>query len=273
MASKETQTATSTSLGKAATQFLLKLPSEERPKAQQEIYRFARWYGEERSIGQLSIPEVANYADQSASSAAEAAQKLAIVKKFLNHSYKQGLTTVNLAVHLKAKKTTARVSVSPRRSPEEPVVLTTQGHAELQAELTNLKDRRPHIAEELRRAAADKDFRENAPYAAAKETQGHVEARIKELEATLRRATILEEKQSSTHQVTVGDTVLLLDPASGDETEYTLVDASEANPAERKISMVSPVGKALLGQETGNQVEVRAPGGVLHYKIKDICPH
>ena len=260
----------SSSLGQVATQFVLRLPSEERLKAQQEVYKFVRWYGEERQLSELTIPEVANYAEQITSSTTEAVEKLGIIKTFLAHGYKQGLTTTNLAAHIKVKKTSSRSLHSSKPHSRGAVLLTTQGYAVLKAELATLKDERPRIAEELRKAAADKDFRENAPLDAAREYQGQLEARIRELESTLKLATVMDEQQASGGKVAIGDTVVLRDLASGEELDYTLVDASEANPMERKLSVTSPVGQALLGRQRGNKVEVRAPGGILHYQIEDV---
>lgn len=262
----------SSSLGQVAIQFLLGLPSEERLKAQQEVYKFVRWYGEERQLSELTIPEVANYAEQVTSSTTEAPEKLGTIKAFLTYGYKQGLTRTNLAAHLKAKKTSPK-STSSKRYPQKAVLLTSQGYADLQAELTTLRNERPRIVEELQKAASDRDFRENAPLDAAREYQGQLEARIRELESTLRMAAVMDEKQAISHKVAIGDTVVLRDLASGEQADYTLVDPSEANPAEGKISIASPIGQALLGEEKGGKVEVKAPAGILHYQIEDIKQH
>jgi transcription elongation factor GreA len=258
------------SLGQIATQFLLTLPSEERLKAQQEVYKFVRWYGEKRPLAGLTIPEVANYAEQITSSTTEVAEKLGVIKTFLAYAHKQGLTRANLAVHLKSKKTPPKSASILKRRSQRKVLLTSQGYADLKTQLTTLKNARPHIAEELQKAASDKDFRENAPLEAAREHQGQVEARIRKLESTLKMATLVDEQQTSGREITFGDTVLLRDLVSGEQASYTLVDASEANPIECKISVASPMGQALLGQMKGQNIEVKAPAGILHYRIEDI---
>ena len=258
------------SLGQIATQFLLTLPSEERLRAQQEVYKFVRWYGEKRPLAGLAIPEVANYAEQITSSTTEVAEKLGIIKTFLFYAHKQGLTRANLAVHLKSKKTPPKSASLLKRHSHKKVLLTSQGYADLKAKLATLKNARPSIAEELQKAAADKDFRENAPLEAAREHQGQVEAHIRKLESTLKMATLVDEQQTSGREITFGDTVVLRDLASGEQASYTLVDASEANPIESKISVASPMGQALLGQMKGQNVEVKAPAGILHYQIEDI---
>ncbi len=258
------------SLGQVATQFILTLPSEEKLRAQQEVYKFVRWYGEKRPLIGLTIPEVANYAEQITFSTTEVVEKLGIIKTFLAYAHKQGLTRTNLAVHLKSKKTPPKSASPLKRRSHRKVLLTSQGYADLKAELTTLKNERPRIAEELQKAASDKDFRENAPLEAAREYQGQVEARIRKLESTLKMATLVDEQQTRGREITFGDTVVLRDLASGEQASYTLVDASEANPIEGKISVASPMGQALLGQTKGQNVEVKAPAGILHYRIEDI---
>ncbi len=258
------------SLGQVATQFLLTLPSEERIKAQQEVYKFVRWYGEKRPLSGLTIPEVANYAEQVTASTTEVTEKLRIIKAFLAYAYKQGLTQTNLSVHLKTKKLPQKSAFSAKRHSGGKILLTNQGYAELKAELAALKNERPRIAEELQKAAADKDFRENAPLEAIREYQGQLEARIKELESTIKMAKLIDEHQTGSYEITFGDTVVLRELASGEEVTYTLVHASEANPAEGKISVASPTGQALLGRAKGQKIEVKAPAGIIHYQIQEV---
>lgn len=257
-------------LGEAATQFLLTLSSGERLKAQQEVYKFVRWYGEKRPLIGLTIPEVANYAEQITSSTTEVVEKLGITKTFLAYAHKQGLTRTNLAVHLKSKKAPPKSASPLKRRSHRKVLLTSKGYADLKAELDTLKDKRPQIAEEIKKAASDKDFRENAPLEAAREHLGQVEGRIKELESTLKIADLLDEQQSADTEITFGDTVVLRDLGSGEQVSYILVDASEANAIKGKISVVSPMGQALLGRTQGQKIEVKAPAGILHYQIEDI---
>jgi transcription elongation factor GreA len=259
-----------TSLGKAATQFLLTLSPEESLKAQQEVYKFVRWYGEKRPLSGLTIPEVAYYADQITSSTTEVAEKLGIIKNFLAYTHKQGMTKKNLAIHLKGKKTPPKPKSSLKRRANRKILLTNQGFADLKTELESLKKERPLIAEEIKKAASDKDFRENAPLEAAREHQGHIEARIQQLESTLKLAGSVEEQTAGGREISFGDTAVLLDMASGEKVRYTLVDISEAHPMEGKISVSSPMGQALLGHMKGQNIEVQAPAGILHYRIEEI---
>src|SRR4030067_3641992 len=104
---------------------------------------------------------------------------------------------------------------------------------------------------EIQTHPADKDFRQNAPLHAAREERGHVEGRIKELEESLKAATIIGEKKEPTHKSVVGDHIVLSDLASGQELRYMIVDPREVDPARGKISIASPLGKALLGRRGG----------------------
>jgi transcription elongation factor GreA len=255
------------SLGEAATRFLASLLEQERAINQQEINQFILWYGWRQPISELTAPKVANYAERVAASGADPARKLSPVKAFLTYAKKEGLTRTNLSVHLRAKK----VSTTMAAGKPLPQVhaLTPQGRAELEAELARLKGERPRVAEELRQAAADKDFRENAPLDAAREYQGQLESRIRELEIVLKAAT-LEQALPVATRVRVGDTVRLCDLGTSEVVRYTLVSPSEANPAKGKISIESPTGKALLGKEEMQEAEVIAPLGKLRYRIEQI---
>jgi transcription elongation factor GreA len=257
------------SLGKTATEYLVSLTPEIRQKAQIEINKFVRWYGEERILCELSAHEVENYAEQITASTIDSSEKLEPVKTFLIYAHKKKITSINLSPHLKIKKASSKQTSSARRN-SKTITLTEQGYNELKEELDTLINERPKIAEEIRTAAADKDFKENAPLDAAKEYQGQVEARIKELESTLQAAVILDEKKEADITITIGATVVITDLGFNEQLQYTLVDAREADPSKGKISIASPIGQALLGHRKGDDVNVKAPAGIMAYKIDDI---
>lgn len=259
-------------LGKAATEYLLSLTAEDRQKAQIEINKFVRWYGEKRILSGLSAHEVETFAEQISASTIDPQEKLDPVKAFLSYTHKKKLTKSNLSVHLKAKKSTAKVPAAGRHVRKK-VSLTAQGFKDLREELSALLDERPKIAEEIRKAAADKDFRENAPLEAAKEYQGKVEARIKELESALQAATIIDEKHVEDIIVTIGDTIAITDLSYDEQIKYTLVDSWEADPSKGKVSVASPIGQALLGHHKGDEIHVNAPAGIIKYRIDDIIPN
>ena len=258
----------SLTLAQAATQFLASLSPQDRETAQQEVNKFIRWYGMERRIKGLAAQEVARYAERMDTSSANVEARLGPVKAFLSYAKKEGLTAANLSVHMRVKKRAAKRKPARGRQVDR-LSLTADGYEQLKAELSGLQAERHTIAEDIRLAAADKDFRENAPLDAAKDHQGLVEGRIRQLEAVLKSATVSTDRGDAT-TVALGSTVTLRALPSGEEVRYTLVHASEAKPAKGKLSATSPTGKALLGRRGGEVVEVAAPVGTLTYRIEVI---
>jgi len=258
------------SLGEVASSFLASLPGEEGGKSQQTVYGFVRWYGWERPVAELTAHEVANYAEQLSLSQANYLKNVELIRAFLVYARKQGWSKTNLAVHLKSKKAKTRLLSPARRELLPATSLTKQGYAELEAELAELKSRRPQAIDEMRRAAADKDFSENAPLDAAREERGHLEGRIRQLEETLKSATIIEETKKAALKVNIGASVVLSNTVSGEELRYTVVSPREVDPTKGKISSHSPIGKAIIGRAQGEIVEITAPVGKLRYQIKQI---
>ncbi len=204
------------SLGEAASRFLADSPPEERGSSQQEIYQFIRWFGWERPFAGLTAAEVANYAERLSLSDTDYIRKLELIRTFLLYAKKKGWSKTNLAIHLKARKGKTGLRSLSRRGSPETVLLTRQGYTELEAELAALHSKRFEAIDEIRRAAADKDFRENVPLEAAREQRGQLEGRIIELEETLKSAVVIDEKQKATLRVSIGDTVILHDLDSGE---------------------------------------------------------
>lgn len=149
--------------------------------------------------------------------------------------------------------------------------MTKQGYEKLKKELKALKgSKRREIADALEKARHMGDLSENAEYDSAKQAQAVNEGRIYELETKLASARIIESENISNDKVYVGAKVRLIDSESGEEIDYMLVTEDEANFAEGKISISSPVGKALLGRKEGEIVNIRVPSGTLKYKVKSI---
>lgn len=259
----------SISLGEAATRFLAGLPDDAKASSQQEVNHFVRWYGSERRFAELKAPEVANYAERLSLSDTDYVRKLELVRNFLVYVKKEGWSKPNLATHLKAKKGKSAIATACKLDTKE-VFVTQQGYDGLKVELAALKQKRSQVVEEIRRAAADKDFRENAPFHAAREQKGWLEGQIKELEATLKSAAIIGDNHKVTHKSSVGDTVVLCDTTSGEECRYKIVGSREADPSRGKISDTSPLGKAILGRVEQEVVEVIVPVGKMRYQVKKI---
>ncbi len=148
--------------------------------------------------------------------------------------------------------------------------LTPEGYADLKRELdTLITVRRPELAKKLAEAVAEGDLKENANYHDAKEQQAFIEGRIKYLEHILRTATIIQ-REGKTDVVSLGSKVTIIEEGYDDEETYSIVGAAEANPAEGKISNLSPIGAALLGAKKGDKVRVKTPNGETVVKIKSI---
>ena len=152
------------------------------------------------------------------------------------------------------------------------VYLTEEGLQKIKEELAYLKgEKQEELATKLQIAIAQGDLKENADYHAAKEEQGFVDGRIKDLEDSLRRAKIIEDVGPA-DKVRVGHTVTVLELDDGDEYEatYTIVGAHEADPSNGRISNESPFGRALLGAKKGTTVAVQTPGGQIQLRIQTI---
>lgn len=153
---------------------------------------------------------------------------------------------------------------------DDGIYLTKEGQKKLEEELEELTTTKRHeIAEKLQHAIAQGDLSENAEYQEAKEEQAFVEGRIREVEETLKSATIISSSAKNSSAVRIGSTVDLerADRKKGNAT-YTIVGVEEADPFEQRISHQSPLGQALLGRRTGEVVEVNTPNGTAKWKIK-----
>tara|TARA_A100001037_G_C14680151_1_gene426973 strand:+ start:138 stop:563 length:426 start_codon:yes stop_codon:yes gene_type:complete len=134
-------------------------------------------------------------------------------------------------------------------------------------QLAQLQDERVRIVQDIQRAAADGDVRENAPLEAAREAQGMTIGKIQEIEATLKVAVIIDAKGQDQTRVHIGSKVELTEIGSNKTVKYQLVEPNEANPLANKISIVSPVGSAILGHSLGDEVKVKTPRGEQVFKI------
>jgi len=148
------------------------------------------------------------------------------------------------------------------------IYLTRAGYEKLREELEYLKNtKRREISKAIGEARAQGDISENAEYDAAKDAQGHCEARIVELEEKLSNVRIIEDLSIPSDKVYIGAKVTLKDLASGDEVQYMLVSAEEADYEHNKLSIVSPIGRGLMGKAVDQEVEIEAPAGNLSYRI------
>ena len=148
--------------------------------------------------------------------------------------------------------------------------ISIQGYKRLEEELERLKNERPAIIQAIKEAREEGDLSENAGYDAARERQGMTEARIQYIESRLGQYKIIDLDSLSGDKVVFGSTVELEDVDSGEKKTYTILGPDEADPAKGSISFVSPVGKALLGKEEGDEVSITIPRGRVTYEILSI---
>jgi transcription elongation factor GreA len=146
--------------------------------------------------------------------------------------------------------------------------MTAEGFQSLDSELRRLKTQeRPAVTASISEARQHGDLSENAEYHAAKERQGWIESRIAEIEDRMARAQIIDVSKLSGTQVKFGATVSVVDEDTEEEARYQIVGEHEADVRAGKISIASPIARAMIGKETGDVVEVNTPGGVKAYEI------
>ena len=155
------------------------------------------------------------------------------------------------------------------KSEKKEVFLTKKGLEDVQEELDNLKKViRPEVISQIKEARAQGDLSENAEYHAARDRQGQVEARIKELEYIVDNATIIEEGKKN--EIMVGATVEILYIDDDETEEYSIVGSTEADPLNNKISNESPIAKGIMGKKAGDVVTIESPNGNYDIKIVSI---
>lgn len=149
--------------------------------------------------------------------------------------------------------------------------ITREGYNRLRAELQRLEqEERPQVIEAIAEARGHGDISENAEFEAAKEKQALVEGKINDLHEKLSKCEVVEVTERTAERVIFGTTVDIEDLDTGEEVQYRLVGPYEADLAQGTISVISPIGRALIGKEAGDEVQVRTPGGVKNFEIIDI---
>jgi transcription elongation factor GreA len=151
------------------------------------------------------------------------------------------------------------------------IPMTKTGFEKLKKELDHLlKVERPRNIKDIEEARGHGDLSENAEYHAAKERQGHIDAKKRELEHKLAHAQIIDLSKLSNEKVVFGATVTLADSGSGETKKYTIVGQEEADLKMGKISVQSPVGKALIGHKVGDSVTIKTPAKTVEYEVQEI---
>jgi transcription elongation factor GreA len=237
------------------------------------VERFIAWWGIERTMSELTGEDVKRYHDQEiAGEGAADFTHVEPLRAFLAYCSRMAFTEANLVPYLQLG-VGAGGARGGRGAAEElggdAYHMTLEGLQGLERKLEELKAERPMIAEKLRAAMADKDFRENAPLDAARDEQAHLEAQIRDIENRLRRAVIID-RDAKAGRANVGSRVRLLNLNQDREQIFTLVSPTEVDPANGKISIESPVGLALRDRVAGEEVVVQAPAGQLKFKLIEV---
>ncbi|MCK9173005.1 transcription elongation factor GreA [Desulfuromonas thiophila] len=151
------------------------------------------------------------------------------------------------------------------------VPMTPESYQKLQEELKHLvRVARPKVVQDIAEARSHGDLSENAEYDAAKDRQGHIEGRIAELNDKIARAQVIDPKTISSDKIVFGATVTLFDVDNEQEVVYQIVGEDEADIKAGKISVTSPVGKALIGHRLDDEVRIQVPSGIKVYEVTDI---
>ena len=255
-------------VGDAIRNYITALAPTERPTVVPVLNSFGRWFGLDRGLAEIDAVQLERFQDQLAASGVDPTSRLEPLRTFLSDARSKKLIPVALASYVKIK----RKSAAERQSLGRPVAVQTidvtrSGFEQLNIELQKLEtDDLPAAIASMQRAAADKDFRENAPYDAAKEHRAVIQRRIDEIKETLSHAAIVDE--TSEDRVGVGTRVVVRDLDEDEEFSYTLVGPGERGIG--KISTQSPVGRALLDHIVGDVVSVTVPAGVHKYRVEKI---
>ncbi len=260
--------AESVSAAEASDHFLNSLGPDKARDERPAIKLFVAWLGGERSMGDLTGETVAAYVEQQTEGNGPALEPL---RAFLAYSSRMTFTEEDLVPHLHIGGDGD--AGGGRRSDTDfggdGYQITIEGVAALEQELTELKGRRPAIAESLRTAMQDKDFRENAPLDAARDEQAHLEAHIREIEDQLRHAVIID-RDTKAGRADVGSTVKVLHLESSREQTFLLVSPAEVDPTNGKISVESPFGAAIINHVPGDEITVHAPAGAQQLRVLEV---
>ena len=247
----------------ASTHFLSSLDPDKARDERPAIERFVESVGGDLDMAALDANRVSEYARSM--EGADAA--LEPIRAFLAYSKRMAFTETDLASQLRLGSSPGGLGLT-QDSPEAYLV-TIEGLAHLEQQVEELKGRRPEMAEALRTAMQDKDFRENAPLDAARDEQAHLEARIREIEDQLRRAVIIDEETKG-GRANVGSHVTVRNVESNGEQNFQLVSPSEIDPSSGKISIESPFGSAVMDHAVGDEVTVNAPSGKVRFKVIEV---
>lgn len=257
----------------ASGHFLNSLDPDRAREDRTAVTAFVDWFGAGRPVGELTGEAVAEYAADHGPPEGGAASELEPLRDFLAYCSRMAFTDENLVPHLNLRPIAG--GARGGRGAEEELggaayQVTIEGLEALESELVELKGERPRIADDLHAAMADKDFRENAPLDSARDDQGRLEAKIRDIEGRLRHAVIIDPGAKD-GRANVGSTVRVLNMEQDREQTFHLVSPNEVDPGAGKISVESPVGAAVIDHVEGDEVLVRAPSGSVRLRLLEVA--
>lgn len=256
-------------LEEALDEYLATLSPEDHNDQSSFVRRYVEHAGGDTAVAAVTGARVESFAETSIQNSDPAApRRVKALKAWFQYLKKRGYAEKNHGVHVRLRRPAARGGRAVRAVVnEEPIEMTAEGLAALRADLERLEADVPDLVKAISVAREDKDFRENAPLEAAREALAFNETRRREITAILRRAVAAGDAGGDDGRSTIGSTVRVTRLDNGREVAYVLVSAREANAADRKISVESPVGKGLLGRRPGDEVTVSAPSGAVQFRV------
>ena len=258
----------------ASVIYINQLPKDQVRVADTAIARFVKWFGDSRELGELLPSEIGEFSEQEYARASQPDYAaLKSIKEFLSFLKRKKFINKPLSHHIRitrADRNGAPGAASVVYDKSER--LTKEGYNSIIKQLGVLEEERVRVIDDIRRAADDGDIRENSPLDAAREEQGRISAKIKELENTLKTATVIDDKLNKGNNkiVLTGAKVTLVNIGDRSKIKYQIVSSNEANPLKGKISTTSPVGSAVLNGRVGQEITVSIPKGTAKYRIESI---
>jgi len=258
-------------LAEALSEYLLSLKPDLRTRHENFVRKYVEHVGDHITLESLSAGKVESYAEaQIKASDPNSPDRVVALKAWFQYLKKKEYTATNLGVHIRVRRVAGRAGSSQFSRPAETAVeMTADGLEALKVELGQITEQRVDLVRAIELARQDGDLRENAPYHAAREALAFSERRQKQIENALKRAVVVD--RGTDDRSSVGSTVTVTNLQDDQQFHYKLVGAREANAAEKKISVDSPVGKQLLGRTPGEKVKVTTPRGDITFRIDAVA--
>jgi transcription elongation factor GreA len=264
-------TVTQITLGEALSEYLQSLKPAVRHEQEAYVRKYVEHADPSTVTSTITGSRVESYSEKDVRAADPNAQRrVEALKAFFQFLKKKNYTTANYGINVRVRRTGGRTGASAVRLEEAPVEMTAEGLDALKRELSEIEHKIPDLVKAIEVARSDGDLRENAPYHAAREALAFTNDRKQRIEASLKRAVVVDSSGRDEGLAALGSMVTVTYVEKARQETYQLVGSREANAGERRISVESPVGKKLLGCRVGDEVEVATPSGAMHYRIDSV---